>query len=358
VFCELKSKSAWSYRFSYGFLLLLLTANSGCHVVFPGQLADGPKPCVPCEIPREQAKVTLPDYIIEPPDILTIEAISLVPKAPYKLRPLDAVSIFSVGLPEEEAIAGEYTLQPNGRIQLGHSFGSIQAAGQTTEELQENILTSLRLQYKDPNVWVSLLSMGAQQQVTGEHLVAPDGKVNLGTYGRVRVVGLTIEEAQAAVQSHLSEYLESPEIALDVLGYNSKVFYVITQGAGLGDQVIILPARGNETVLDAIGQIQGLQSNSSTRMWIARPGYNNCGGDQILPVDWLAVTQRGDIKTNYQVLPGDRVYVSEDKLVALDTTLGKIMSPLERLFGVTLLGTQTAQRLVFFGDGLGGFGGF
>jgi len=259
--------------------------------------------------------------------------------------------IFSKGLPEEEPILGEYTLQPNGTIQLGHSFGAIQASGRTTEKLQEIILEKLKGTYKEPSIWVTLLQMGAQQQVAGEHLVAPDGKVNLGTYGRVRVVGMTIEEAQLAVQAHLSQHLQDPEISLDVLGYNSKVFYVITQGAGLGDQVAILPAKGNETVLDAIGQISGLQSNSSTRMWIARPGYNDCGGDQILPVDWLAVTQRGDIKTNYQILPGDRIYVSEDKLVAFDTAIGKLIAPLERLFGVTLLGISTARRATFFKQG-------
>ncbi len=302
----------------------------------------------------------MPDYIIEPPDILTIEAISLVPKAPYMLRPLDVVSIFSSGLTEVDAIAGEYTIQPNGTIQLGHSYGSIQAAGRTSAQLKEAILTQLKEEFVEPNVWVTLLQMGSQQQVAGEHLVAPDGKVNLGTYGRVRIVGMTIEEARAAVQTHLSQFLENPEIALDVRGYNSKVFYVVTQGAGLGDQVVILPSKGNETVLDAIGQIQGLQSNSSTRMWIARPGYNGCGGDQILPVDWVAVTQRGDIKTNYQIMPGDRLYVSEDKLVALDTAMGKLISPLERVFGVTLLGTQTVSRLVFFQEfgQRGGTGGF
>ena len=96
---------------------------------------------------------------------------------------------------------------------------------------------------------------------------------------------------------------------------------------------------------------------SSTRMWVARPGRNDCGGDQLLPVDWLAVTQRGDVTTNYQLMPGDRLYVSEDKLVAFDTTLGKIFSPLERIFGVTLLGTQTTQRLVFFDQGPNGGGG-
>ena len=93
-------------------------------------------------------------------------------------------------------------------------------------------------------------------------------------------------------------------------------------------------------------------------MWIARPGTNEQGGDQILPVDWLAVTQRGNVNTNYQLLPGDRLYVSEDKLVALDTKLAKMFAPLERIFGVTLLGTQTAQRIDQFKIPNGGGGGF
>jgi len=340
-------------------LLAVVSASSGCRLIYPGRLPDGPKPHMPMEMPREQAKVTFPDYIIEPPDILTIEAVSLVPKLPYKLHVFDVLSVNTGGLTEEETLTGNYTIQPNGMIQLGHSFAPIQAAGHTADEVQAILLEQLSRLYTNPDVWVTLLQMGAQQQIAGEHLVAPDGKVNLGTYGRVRVVGMTIEEAQAAVQAHLGQYLEDPQIALDVLGYNSKVYYVVTQGAGFGDQVVILPARGNETVIDAIGQIQGLQSNSSTRMWIARPGHNDCGGDQILPVDWLAVTQRGDTSTNYQLMPGDRLYVSEDKLVALDTALGKLISPIERVFGVTLLGTQTAQRIAFFNqtNGIGG-GGF
>jgi polysaccharide export outer membrane protein len=121
--------------------------------------------------------------------------------------------------------------------------------------------------------------------------------------------------------------------------------------------VVILPAKGNETILDAIGQIQGLESNQSTRMWVARPGGNECQGDQILPIDWLAVTQRGDTTTNYQLLPGDRLYVSEDKLVAVDTKLGKIISPIERILGVTALGTSTVEGIKLFGQNRGGQGG-
>jgi polysaccharide export outer membrane protein len=339
-------------------LLLLVVSSGGCHFIYPGRNPGGPKPCIPPEVPRELSKTTLPDYIIEPPDVLSIEAISLIPKSPYRLQPLDVVTIVTTGVPEEANLTGQYVIPPSGAIQLG-ILGSVQAAGRTTDEVQQALTEILARSYREPRAFVTLAQLAAQQQIIGEHLVAPDGKVNLGTYGRVRVVGLTIEEARAALESHLSQYLQDPKIAVDVLGYNSKVFYVVTQGAGLGDRVVILPARGNETVLDAIGQIQGLESNSSTRMWIARPGANNAQGDQLLPVDWVAVTQRGDTTTNYQVLPGDRLFVSEDKLVAIDTRLGKIISPMERILGFTSLGTSTVSSLVFFQQqgSRGGFGG-
>src|SRR5207237_10618008 len=163
--------------------------------------------------------------------------------------------------------------------------------------------------------------------------------------------------AQAALEEHLPSRFDRPEVAVDVFGYKSKVYYVVVQGAGLGDQIYQLPIKGNETVLDALSQIQGLSGSQSTRMWVARPGANQCGGDQIMPVDWLGVTQRGDIATNYQILPGDRMYIAEDKLVALDTALAKVISPIERIFGITLLGTQTAKQIKFFGVSNAGSGG-
>ena len=107
---------------------------------------------------------------------------------------------------------------------------------QAVEQLQADIVALLRRDYRNADAWLTILQTSAQQQIAGEHLVAPDGKVNLGTYGRVRVVGMTIEEARNAVQTHLTQYLDNPQISLDVFGFNSKVFYVVTQGAGLGDQ--------------------------------------------------------------------------------------------------------------------------
>ena len=119
---------------------------------------------------------------------------------------------------------------------------------------------------------------------------------------------------------------------------------MIVQGAGIGDGVYRLPVTGNETVLDAIAQLNGFEPVSSKRVWIARPS-DVPGQQQILPVDWYAISELGSSHTNYQILPGDRVFIAEDKLVAFDNALIKLISPLERLMGFTLLGTETATRL-------------
>ena len=104
-----------------------------------------------------------------------------------------------------------------------------------------------------------------------------------------------------------------------------------------------MPSTGNETVLDAIANIQGLAAQSSKKIWISRP--NSSHRPTILPVDWYAITERGEVTTNYQVLPGDRVFVAEDRLVGRDTSLANTISPLERILGFTLLGTGATTRL-------------
>ena len=57
------------------------------------------------------------------------------------------------------------------------------------------------------------------------------------------------------------------------------------------------------------------------------------------------MTERGSAQTNYQILPGDRVFIAEDKLVAFDTQMAKLTAPLERIMGFVLLGTGTVTRL-------------
>ena len=65
-----------------------------------GQLA------IQSPVPRELSKTVLPMYVIEPPDILLIEAIHVVPRPPYHLRTLDTLAIEVAGTPSEAPISG------------------------------------------------------------------------------------------------------------------------------------------------------------------------------------------------------------------------------------------------------------
>jgi polysaccharide export outer membrane protein len=158
------------------------------------------------------------------------------------------------------------------------------------------------------------------------------------------------------VTEHLTQYLRNPQISLLVTGYNSKVYYLVFGGGGNGQQIYRFPITGNETVLDALAQVNGLPNGTSTcKIWVARPAPPDVGHDQILPVDWLAITNGASTATNYQLLPGDRVHVAPQALVALDNALAKFFAPIERIFGVTLLGTQTVSQIRFFKE-FGGLG--
>jgi protein involved in polysaccharide export with SLBB domain len=199
-------------------------------------------------------------------------------------------------------------------------------------------------------VSVILASSAGAQPVTGPHLVGPDGTVNLGTYGTVFVAGMTIPQAEQAIEQQLSESLEDPEVFLNVMAYNSKVFYVITEGGGMGDNVQRLPITGNETVLDAIAAIGGLSQLSSKKIWISRPAPNGVGCEQILGVEWDDITRGAVTATNFQLMPGDRLFIAEDKLIALDAFVGKLTRPLERLFGFSILGVQMINRFRNVGE--------
>jgi polysaccharide export outer membrane protein len=248
-------------------------------------------------------------------------------------------------------------------VNLGAPYGTVKVAGITAEQAQEEVRRVMALHVRDPVVSVSLVEMSGKQQIAGEHLVGSDGTVTLGSYGSVPVVGLTLAEAKQAIELHLMNFLEDPEVAVNVFAYNSKVYYVITEGAGMGDGVNKFPITGNDTVLDAIANINGLTQVSSKKIWVARPSPDHAGGHQVMPVDWQAVSAYGATSTNYQLMPGDRVFVAEDHLIACDTRLAKLLAPLERAMGFTLLATGTATRLsgrVLRGGGnpSGGGGGF
>ena len=71
---------------------------------------------------------------------------------------------------------------------------------------------------------INLVNNSTSAPIAGEHLVGPDGRVNLGTYGEVYISGMTVNEARARIEKHLSKVLDKPQVVLDVFAYNSKTY--------------------------------------------------------------------------------------------------------------------------------------
>jgi polysaccharide export outer membrane protein len=185
------------------------------------------------------------------------------------------------------------------------------------------------------------------QAVRGQHIIRPDGTISLGIFGDVHVAGLTLEQVRLAIYVKLNERakVDLSVLWVDVLAYNSKVYYVITDGAGYGEQIFRFPVTGSETVLDALAQIGGLPPVASKhRVWVARRTPDG-GPPCILPVDYVGTTKAGFAGTNYQIMPGDRVYVAADPWRTADTYIAKWLSPVERIFGATLLGAETVTAV-------------
>jgi polysaccharide export outer membrane protein len=330
-------------------LILACLLSTGCHNF--GLHKEKTTPLPPMDAPRELAKVVLPDYIIEPPDVLQIEVSRITPREVHRIGPMDVLLIQSTATLPDQPISGPYVVGSDGAVNFGASYGSVPVAGLTAQEAQLAIAKHLGQILKMPSVSVSTVQSSGKQSISGEFLVGPDGTVSFGTYGRVLVTGRTVEEARRQIEMSLNRFMVNPEVSVDVVGFNSKTYYIITEGAGFGDGVNRFPVTGSETVLDAIAQINGLSQVSSKKIWISRPAPAQVGCDQILPVDWVSITKGGSTQTNYQIMPGDRIFVAQDHLVAVDTALGKLLSPMERIFGFTLLGSTTVQTINRFPKG-------
>src|SRR5215213_6639629 len=150
---------------------LVVCAAAGCHTTQPIEPY-----CIPADVPRELDKASLPAYAVEPPDILVIEALRMVPKGPYRIEPLDTLVIQPAAPVPGEATNLILIVDPEGTINLGAAYGgSVRVVGLTLEQARAAVEKASPL--KNPAVTVGLYQSRGAQRVSGAHLVRPDGTV-------------------------------------------------------------------------------------------------------------------------------------------------------------------------------------
>ena len=192
-----------------------------------------------------------------------------------------------------------------GLLVLPDQIGSVPVGGKSLADAEKAVAELLDDDVEQPIVIIVPADpYEFQQPISGEHLVAPDGRVTLGVYGQVYVAGMSVPEARQTIEEHLSKYFEEPQVSVSVAGYNSLVIYVVFQHEG-DSTVHRLPYFGSQTVMDAVAMLGG-PPGQVVRTTLANPDL------PMLDVNWPAILE-GDFSTDYQVFPDDRIVMSLDR---------------------------------------------
>jgi protein involved in polysaccharide export with SLBB domain len=143
-------------------------------------------------------------------------------------------------------------------------------------------------------------------RLPGDQPVLSDGTINLGRYGHLVAAGKTVDEIEAQIRALVEAQTKGAgPITVRVVTRVSKVYYVMGEVNAPG----AFPLAGRETVLDGLLAAGGLTDRASRRdIILSRPTPPD-GCRIVLPICYNEVVQIGDTSTNYQLAPGDRIYV-------------------------------------------------
>ncbi len=233
--------------------------------------------------PREFTKVNMPDYIVEPPDLILVEVLESSPG---------------------RQISGERLVRPDGKISL-QWYGDVYVAGLTVDQVKEKIVIHLRDHLTD-----LALGLVVWDEKKGDYIEVPPAKTN--------------------------------RVFVDVTAYNSKVYYV----QGDVGQPGRMPITGNETVLDAITYAGGILPTAAPQnIRLVRPAPPGACCQQVLPVNLPAIINAGDATTNYQLMPGDRLVVYRDPIVRTTIFLDRLAAPFSTVVNTMLQYSFTARSV-------------
>jgi protein involved in polysaccharide export with SLBB domain len=208
---------------------------------------------------------------------------------------------------------GGFTLFPTGHFLTDTTKRLREAAPDSPDvprELSKSILPTYLIQPGD-SLTIETESIDSPIRFPGEQTVLPDGTIDLGRLGRGIAAGKTVEQIEREVQGLArSGGDQSTVIKVRLTGPRGAVYYVLGEVNSPG----AYPLTGRESVLDGLMTAGGISSRASQcNMILSRPTPPD-GCRVVLPICYRHIAQMGDTSTNYQLMPGDRIYVASRTL--------------------------------------------
>jgi polysaccharide export outer membrane protein len=136
--------------------------------------------------------------------------------------------------------------------------------------------------------------------------VRPDGKISVPLAGDVLVGGKTPEEVASVVTQRLTKFIRDPNVTVIVTEMGSDAFRSRVRVTGAVKNPVSIPYRQGMTVLDMVLEAGGVTE-------FAVPGrsklYRRNG--EHMEIDLDRILRKGDMSTNYPLVPGDVITVPE-----------------------------------------------
>ena len=244
--------------------------------------------------PKELLKQPLPNYILEIGDTVLIEAVKF-----------DA----TIRLP------GDQIIKPDGHISLGE-FGEYMAHGKTIEQIaletqqmiDDKVRTDLEIAFeieRRQRESDQLLADRRNAAAAGDEDDDDEDEDFADDENDLSLSSIEDEESRVALERRIVDAVLSNEISVRLVTWDSKKIYVLGEVNSPGS----FDYNGTHTVLDALIEAGGITSGANEhKILVARP--TTCNSCRIvMTVCYDQIVQLGDTTSNYQLQPGDRVFV-------------------------------------------------
>lgn len=135
--------------------------------------------------------------------------------------------------------------------------------------------------------------------VSGQFLVRPDGRISVPLIGDVTASGRTPEQLEKDIAERLSKFIKDPQVNVGILVVGSKKYFILGEVNRPGAFPLVVPTN----VLEALVNAGGFRDFANqTKILILR-------GDKVLTFNYRQVTRGKKPEQNILLEPGDKIVV-------------------------------------------------
>lgn len=168
------------------------------------------------------------------------------------------------------------------------------------------------------------ISVLRHPEVSGQYVINNEGSLQYEFIGDVPVEGKTKDEVKTILEERLTPFIISPEVTVKIVGYNSKIVYVIGE-VGAPGKIFM---RGDTiTVREALVQAGlPLLSAKAGDSRVITPSAD--GNPKVRKVNVAKLLYKGDLREDLVMNPGDTLYIPPTFLAKTMRVLQPISAPI------------------------------